>query len=255
MKLFNNIYIDLDSLLDTRLGVISELDPTALEYMIKDGRYWARVYDDWSTLTDGRVSDEQFTVAWDNRTHETLKASMLTEIFGPLRNIMTLYTQNVKEGHVEKPLCMTVNMHPYGLSDDEQEAIAEALMYHVGARFEVFFVSIGPDELTPTLLFSRYEAAIMYHFHSWIVKHGFALANQPTPDFVLMVPRLFTKDPTDLTQEAQKDEFLVTALQLRYYINVEFIGSHCFSMLHPYVLRKRTSEDDSSETPVETPSP
>ena len=254
MKLFNNIYIDLDSLLDTRLGIISMLDETAVEAMVKAGHYWTRVYDDWEVLTEGKVTNTAFNEAWEQRTNEVLRASMLTEIFGPLRNILTLYTQNIKEGHVDKPLCMTVNMYPYTLSDDEQEGISEALKYHVGADFSVFFVSITDDELTPALLFSRYDAAFMYHFHKWIVKHGFALANQPTPDFVLMVPRLFTKDPTDLSQDAQKDEFLVTALQLRYYINLEFIGSHCFSMLHPYVLRPQDGGEPPATT-AETPSP
>lgn len=254
MKFFNNVYIDMDSLLDTRVGVLNQLDAGVFKVLVDDGRYWTRTFDDWTMLTGGRVTTEQFQAQWEKRDTETLTHSMLTEIFGPLRNILALYTQNLIEGHVDKPLALTVNIHPYTLTDDEQEGIVSAIQYHCGHDLNVFFISTSVDDLTPKVLMEHYDAAVMYHFHDWLVIHGFAVAAAPTRDFTIMAPRLFTKDPVDLTISQKKDIFTMSELQLRYYFNMMFIASRCFSILHPHAIRDREDPPPPSDD-EETPSP
>ena len=75
------ILIDIDTLLDTRLGLLHTLNPEAVKRVVVNDRYWLRDYDDWEVLTEGLVTKSQFDDAWKQRTTDILQHSMMTSIF------------------------------------------------------------------------------------------------------------------------------------------------------------------------------
>ncbi|MFO5736502.1 hypothetical protein, partial [Klebsiella pneumoniae] len=71
----------LDSLLDTRLGTNRLLNKDAANKLVTNGQiYWHREMDDWTKLTDGLVTNEQFVEAYSKpgggNTAETIHYSI-----------------------------------------------------------------------------------------------------------------------------------------------------------------------------------
>jgi hypothetical protein len=227
------LLIDLDSLLDTRLGVIAALDSHSASHLVTSSRYWERERNDWERLTNGRVTNEQFEEAWKARTGDILPLSTMTGIFLVVINLLMDFQKVVAEGIVDDDIRIEVNIHPYVLSDDEQEAILGALKRLFYKELVITFCDWSLDALTPQELITRYDGAFMYDFVPWMKRHAFALAKCRAPDFCLMVPRLFEKDVDQLTMEEKQNATLVFRAWLHLYMSIDFIEPKWFSMYRP----------------------
>lgn len=227
------LLIDLDSLLDTRLGVLASLNQDAASLLVKSNTYWDRDRNDWTSLTNGLVTTDAFEEAWSLRTGDILPLSTMSGIFMVAISLLTDFQQNVAEGLVNDDIRIEVNLHPYTLSDDEQEGLKEALQAMFYKGLVITFCNWSKDTLTPSELISRYDAAIMYDFIPWMKRHAFGLAKIRAPDFNLLVPRLFERDVSQLTMEEKQNEILAFRMWLHLYIDVDFIEPRWYSMFRP----------------------
>ena len=65
--MIRRILMSMDVLLDTRLGVMANINPAAATHLVLNRDYFDRDYDDWFTLTGGLVTKDQFDEAYANR--------------------------------------------------------------------------------------------------------------------------------------------------------------------------------------------
>lgn len=232
------IYIDIDSLLDTRLGLLNSIDPEATKKVVSSTQYWYRNHTNWDVITNGRVSNEVFEKHWKERTAAILPHSMMTNILGPLKSITVLNEINIMDGISTDEFTLTVNIWPYRLGVDVLDSLTEALHHYLFGDIPITFVEHDMNNYTPQMLVKDYDHAFLFDFHWWVKKHAFDLAKVRSHDFTLVIPRLLEKDPSDLTQEEIKSELVQFQLMLRYYINIEFIDVACFSMVKPTLPKK-----------------
>ena len=227
------IYIDLDSLIDTRIGLLNMIDSDTVKHVVTSTRYWYRQHTDWEVITGGRVTNKTFESRWKERTADVLPHSMMTNILGPLKSITVLNEVNLIDGISTDEFVLTINVWPYKLGVDVLDSLTSAIRHYLFDSLPITFVDNDMNEYTPQRLVEDYDHAFMFDFHWWIKKHAFDLAKVRSRDFTLVVPRLLEKDPSDLTQDEIKSEIFQFQMILRYYINIEFIDAACFSMVRP----------------------
>lgn len=258
MALIKRVLIDLDCLLDTRLGLINHLNPEVASRIAKQEHYWSRDFTDWELLTEGEITNEQFNTAWKERGNDVIKQSMMTSIFLPLESTLATHRINKEEGLSDFDVALVINEWPYTLSDDVHDAIKEAVRFHLSGNPLVIFTRTSLDELTPQHMVDNYHQVYMFDFLPWIKRHGFALEKIHAPDLTVVVPRLFDQDPHDLDTEQKKKDIFFFQMITRYYFELQFIEVEYFSMFRPDVLNRlnetirvyEESRDDSI-----TPSP
>lgn len=248
MSTIRRVLIDLDCLLDTRLGIIHQLCPEAALDIAQSDHYWLRDYTDWEELTHGRVTNEEFKEAWLNRDNDVILNSMMTSIFLPLESTLANHRINKEEGISEYDIALVINEWPYVLGDEVKETIKEAIKFHLSGSPSVIFTRTTLDDLTPVHIVDNYHHVYMFDFLRWIKRHGFGLEKIHAPGLTVVVPRLFDINPRELDTEAKKKEIFLFQMVTRYYFEVQFIEAEYFSMFRPSVverLDKSMKQDDN----------
>lgn len=238
--------IDLDTLLDTRLGVLSRLDKDAAVAVATNPNYWLREHNDWAQLTEGRVTNEAFEAAYLARTKADLQASVMSGIFLVLMRLFVDHNRMRTEGQDGQDVALEVNIHPYELEDEELEELTQILRSLFYPDLPLSFCSRPLEELTPQVLRERYNAVVLYDFHRWIKLHGVALSEHRCPAVSLIAPRLYETNPARLTQERKQEEVTAFRLLMLDMINIDFIDVEFFSMFRP---NQKDLTDDPSESP------
>lgn len=234
------IYIDIDSLLDTRLGLLQTIDPELVKRVVVKDAYWHRNHTNWDALTDGGITTEKFDEHWAARTSDILPHSMMTDILAPLKSVTLMNEVNILDGIVKDRLALTINIWPYNIGIDVQEALTQALHHYLMDDLPITYIDNDLTTYTPVDMINEFEQAFMFDFHWWLRKHAFALSKVRAPGFTLILPRLLEKDPSDLTLEEMKAEIFQFQMVLRYYIDIDFIDARCFSMYRPKIKAKAT---------------
>lgn len=209
------VLIDLDVILDTRLGTLALLNSDAAKALLEPVPYDAyinRNVDDWALLSKGAVTNEAFKERYKRRDVDTLKASMLTNFV----QLLTAITDDLERQMLHTPQVSSVELHvnhwPYELSDEEKTQFELCVSSYAGVYTTVKMVNYPPEAITPNFLDKRIAGYITYSFNEWLSHHHYALTQKSIPQVVLMAAALFIKEPTEEERAAigVKDYFMAT---------------------------------------------
>lgn len=225
------LYVDLDSLLDTRLSVVSGIDSQAAVTVALDTGYWHREHTDWEALSKKAITNDQFKAAWDQRNTETLANSVVTAIPTVLQQILFDYHKNLSSGAVTDDVSLEVNLAPYDLNTDERDGLEEIIRELLFDDLSITFCYRPLTELTPEVIYQRYSAMVMFEFHNWIRLHHELLMQRPCKEVSFIVPRLFERNPEVLNRDGKEAEISLFRMAMLDHMNVEFIAVEWFSML------------------------
>lgn len=199
-----NILVELDALLDTRITTLCRCNPAAGAYMMMDP-YWERLSDDFEKYTEGMVTNEAFREMYGKRDRDTLIAAKATNMCLLLTQIFNeLGTQQVASPLVED-LVLTVNFYPYVLEPNEVEAYLTNISVFVNHCAKIKATWLAPTEITPILLDAEYAAYILYDFNEWMTVQEKAFDAKGVPKVSVFAPAIsFVKDFTeeDITVES-----------------------------------------------------
>lgn len=193
------LLIDLDALLDTRLGCLIQ-HRVAEAAEIDMAAYRGRFNDDLWTLCRN-VTEDDYRQWWADRDETTLQCSFATPMMMRLK-AMTYELVAKKASHAYlKEIKVFVNIYPYRLSDqikaEYQSAIKEVVHRGVGVEM----VSLPPEQLSPQSLMSHYNYYALYDFDRWLTCQHEVLGENPIPAFPMNAPALFANalpDQTDI---------------------------------------------------------
>lgn len=232
------ILLDLDAVLDTRLGSLSQVSPDAAVAVMRNG-YWEREQDNFDVLSGGLITLEQYKTAYAKRDETTLAASVLTrlvDVLGPI----TQELQRKQSAQVEvSEIHLLLNFYPYKLEPATVEAFLASIKVYLAVSTQVRAVSYAPADLTPVNLDKLCDLYILYDYNEWIGLHRDALAAHPIPMTTMLAPELWH------SKDALKPEYIVdketgmtrNPFRLHQMIMAEFIGLEfhpifLFSMVH-----------------------
>lgn len=165
----HKILIDLDTLFDTRLGVVTEHDPELSVELLKKG-WRERVSNDMSIFTD-KFSYDIFKERYEKRDKEILKKSLLTsfiielgDIIVELQHLLATDTGKIKESEI------LLNLYPYtDLDKEEANAYIIGLASYIGTEIPIRIVYWEPEVLTlPFLRSQEVLTYITYDYEKWL---------------------------------------------------------------------------------------
>lgn len=196
------IYIDLDALLDTRLGTLAMMDEQFAFNAMKKG-YFKREVDAFPD-----VDQEAFKIFYAQRNVETLKRSVLTNIIMLLQSFHKSSIEDFVLGGQNTGIEICVNTYPYSLSQEERQAILKMIQVKLGDEVEMSAILIDNAALTPMHCRTNYAAMIRYSFHEWMEIHVEEWKTVTMPNVAFYAPQLFAKVPTPADIRRFKEEKL-----------------------------------------------
>lgn len=219
----NRIHVQLDALLDTRLGLMAILDPQGAVKMATSEDYFARVNDDFSKYST--ITDAAFKEAWEQRKAEVLRHSIKTHIPIMLHELITRLEIQEETTPFHQSPELEINVWPYtDLTEEEREAIRLAVLYHGGIQTIPEIVCFPPQELTPRKIKREYSGLVLYDLRDWLQHHLQDFVKCPCPTVTVLAPALFAGTPPDVDQIVDDPEFRsgVSAFSMTELACIEF---------------------------------
>jgi hypothetical protein len=111
------IYVDLDCLLDTRLGTLAKINPELASNALMNG-YHERDED----IFEG-VGVEDYRKAYEARDVDTLTLSVITGMFSFLHECVLAAFKRIQIDGIFDAIQLEVNYWPYELDDEEVKVL------------------------------------------------------------------------------------------------------------------------------------
>lgn len=178
------IMVQLDALLDTRLGTLARINPDGVEPLIRAG-YCDRKIDSFAGY-DSTLYKQMY----ETRDIETLMSSVETGVFLFLRQMVDMLDEQTIVRPYHTGVEVVVNCYPYLLSEENKVTIANTVDYWIKGMAPVKVVTIADKDLTPELCKGQFSAMIMYHFAEWFKMHVQTMVVTRLIDITLYVPDL-----------------------------------------------------------------
>lgn len=187
------LYVELDCLLDTRLGTIAQHWPETASAIVASGEFHKREVDNFAG-----VDTDAYQQAYSRRNVVTLMHSVATNLFGYLLKILgQLETQALLRPYHDS-VAIDVNIHPYVLSAAEKEEMVKMIAHRIRGLARVSLVDIKPEQLDPKHCKSSYGAMFMYDPWTWMNLQSDAFATTRLPEVILYAPKIYTnRRPSD----------------------------------------------------------
>ena len=163
MKTTLRIYVDLDSLLDTRGGTLCRMNEDEAIKLFHNPDYAGRIID-WFPGFDR----DEFKKEYAKRDLETLKLSMTT--FVP--EIIQDFCHRALNRGLNSPFTfepeVVINTFPFNTSEGLNKAFAQALSERLVPPPKITFMHADPKSLHPSYIKERFNTVVMYDFINWI---------------------------------------------------------------------------------------
>ena len=143
------IYVDLDALLDTRLGTIAKINREVAAELATSDDYRNRVIDQFTG-----IDTDAFKREYAARDEETLSLSMMSEAVAFIGSLIKDLFLQSKATPFYDAVTLTINTSPYVLDDDIKTEIGAAVAHWTLGLAAIDVVCISEAELTPTPVLS-----------------------------------------------------------------------------------------------------
>lgn len=206
------IYVDIDALLDTRLGTIHKHDSELATKIITSGKYHTRDCDEFDGL-----DKDKFRELYNNRDNEVLKCSVVTNVIVLLKQLVFNFNQQAitKPFHSGCKLC--INLYPYSLSDEETSLIRDSVECAISQLIEINFINLSPVMLNPRYCKESFALMIKYDYEDWLNQNAKAFESCILPEVMLYAPAIyFNKKPTEneLSEIMRKSKHPLIAIEV-----------------------------------------
>lgn len=180
------IYIDLDSLLDTRIGTVAKIDESLIFKVLKEVDYYKRI-----THHPKEVDRDVFNEEYEKRDVYTLALSPSTRWYKELGKIAIDKITAGTTSPLVNEVKIIVNTYPYKLSEEDMFTIGNCLTAKIGDFVPVEVKYIPLEELTPQLINKKYSLLIMYEYAKWLDIQTENFKLNTCSDTSLLVPMIY----------------------------------------------------------------
>lgn len=189
------LLLDLDAIMDTRMGTILKMTDGEVPFSAIE--YRTRIKDDMESLSKGIVKQSDYEEAYASRDVDTLKRSMMTGIVQVLANyVLSIEDRKMRRVDIED-IVIHLNFHPYKLPAPIAGTFRDCLSSLLPGYVGVEIVNIDPVSLTSRMFLSRYSGWVTYDFNRWLEKHHEDLLVNPMNQVSVIIPRLTYGEPRD----------------------------------------------------------
>lgn len=185
------IYVDIDSLLDTRFGTLVGMGQEVLIGVLDNGYFQRRAE------TFYGVEKEVFDEAYKKRDKSVLAQSVITKVLGFVNELVReMNTQAIQTPFHTGPK-IYINTYPYELNDSEAAVILKAVVKVTNQLSDVILIHKEPKALTPQYCDSNFAVMFMYDYAPFLEAQGEAFVQKRCPSLSVFVPGIyFVREPT-----------------------------------------------------------
>jgi len=230
-KKLETIYVELDAILDTRLGTISKINSDIASSLLLSEKYHTRDEDAFVGI-DYDLFKEQYR----NRDVDTLKRSVITGVLQLVKQLANDLTEQAIQRPFHEGCTIAVNYYPYKLTVEEQEEFRLAIMAWTQKLIPVELISISPTKLTPEYCKNSFSLMVVYEYEDWMNCQSERFKTTRLPEITMLAPAIyFNKKPTseELEQTVKTVMHPIKALELLAspIINLKLIDVGIFSII------------------------
>ena len=221
------VYVDLDCLLDTRLGTLAKIsDECAVQAL--QSNYHKRQIDSFPN-----VDTIAFRELYKQRDTETLALSVATNAFVLLQACVKGSLEDIALGGQNEGIIFEVNYYPYELDDEEKKLIRLSILSRTLDTMDVELISIDNKFLTPAYCNENYAMMIRYDYVDWFEMHLEQLEKTPIPKMALIVPSLYRNEipnaeKLDEFKRNHINPFRATEISAAPVVGLKFLGVDVF---------------------------
>lgn len=247
----SRMLVELDSILDTRLGVLLDIDPEKVPTIL------AKDYHDrlWDVFPE--VDLLTFQRRYQSRDTKILKNSWATPMIDLMADFVYKTLQQTLRTPFHKQPMLEINTYPFKVSDEEASVIISAVAAKTDDQCDIKIVYYHPEDLNPVFLKNTYEVVMMYDFQEWLETHSKNgnWKKYSCPGVTVMAP-LMVKN-TDSFDPKKKIEHILSDYEtltktMAPYVDIQFLpmAAFCWKFNPSKALVPDTPKgtEDKSET-------
>ncbi len=221
----HNLYIDLDSLLDTRLGLFMSMSPE-LAAVIYNNNYVTRINDNFSLM--GYL---EFKERYKNRNKQVLKIPLPTMIIMFLEVHLTFLIQDNTYKGGDGYIDVYLNLYPYEFSTQEKNLIVNGFRSKLPKKVTV--IPVFDENPQVSFIKEKIHTLVLYNGLDWVehnVKHN-KLQMGEINHVELIIPDIINT-PVGVHLEKEK---IINELTLSFlpFIDISFLDVGMFSTSIP----------------------
>lgn len=211
--------VDLDAIMDTRLGTLMQLHPglfeqcLALDYHLREAEVFPN------------VPMNIFKEVYDGRDRDTLKVSLITRIPDYIKIVVDSFKKNKILSKIDNKTIVDLNIYPYKLTDEEIQNYCEELSLKLGEDVIVRPVNYSPKDLTPTIVKNEYSCIIKYNFNTWLDEQAHAFNEIRAPEVTVLLPNIYWNEkPSEKELKEIKRDLGMSELECFEQISAPLLG-------------------------------
>ena len=238
MQITHAVMVDLDAIIDTRIGTVSMLDPT-LACVLVEGEYAKRTHDFFKTMSTVFTAEE-YEKAYAERNRNALEQSTETGILDFIGDMILSQMGEQTSPIDEQMYRIFLNTAPYNLTEAEKAELTTLLQVRIPMAHQVSIVTIPRHFLTPGYFRSnKIGTYVTYEATDWLKAFHAELEKAPMCSFHLVGPELTETavDVSTLNDEAMEaysnvGPFRAFELAAMPYLSVRLIPAKAFSTIY-----------------------
>lgn len=216
------IYINLDSLIDTRLSIIYYHSPKMFKDIIKNiNSYQSRLKDEFENL-----DVELFQNMYKKRNSLMIKEPLPTHV----PELIKSYVLTCLEEKSSEVITLYLNVYPYKFRSEEKELLKKSIFSIYKGLIDVEILDEPDTNISVKFIHENIALMIMYNGIKWI-EHNLAnkkLRSLNLPDVLMICPRLVDKVVVQKT--AINDFFSDFEKIVHPFIHLLFLTPRLFSI-------------------------
>lgn len=244
------LLLDLDALLDTRMGTLLLLNKAAASAAIENG-YHTRLNDGFGKLTGGLITDEQFTEAYAKRDIDTLKKSIITGI----PHVLVTYVETLKVRLLRNlevdSISIDLNIYPYILPGPDVQMMIHAFGTIIPDYVKINVTRLSPDQLPPDVFKAAYNGWATYNFDEWFQAHHQTLLFKRANELTVILPRLHLREPEEYDKQPEglrdADPHNLHAMVMEEFIRLEYLPVCDFCFFTPGTYASPPAGEDQTD--------
>lgn len=216
----SDIYIDIDSIFDTRYSILSILD-SKLAKKSMDSDYLARTIDEFDYM-----SYDFFKLLYADRDMNVFKISKLTHMLKLVGQYISeaglMDTQTGGDGDIN----LYVNIFPYAFTNEISNEIKLSLIPYLTHVNDIIFISV--ENISPNWIYDNVGTMIAYNMLEWTYLNTAlgTIQEENLLEILFIAPKLFNNPAV----KADDKTFENLTKETKILSNITFIDTFHFSI-------------------------
>jgi len=235
------IYIELDCLLDTRLGTCRRIDESNIGNILSSG-YHKRKKDEFPN-----IDKETFNDLYKKRNVLTLSLSNITNVVKILNKIIKEYFVMLEYQPLYTSMEIFLNIYPYKLNKEELDEIVLCLKYWTDNLVPITVINKDNKNLTVKWVYENIDTMFKYDYDDWLDSQVDNFKLLQLNDVHLLSPAIYLNGEIPTEEEESEaisdigDRDVVTSFNAvekmaRPLIDLNLIDVSNFSIIEPKTL-------------------